>query len=219
MLLTMDAYAQDHEILRLKDGTEITGTIERLPDGGVRITDINGDIFVFSADEISIITNSKQKERQAKLAKNAKRTSGSGYTGILQTGIGYSLAGGAHFTAGIINCYRFNPSWYLGIGVDFGTTYYYIYEEQWLTVPIYLHLRYSILGKRQNNSVSPYFAVSVGYDPIDGGDIYFSPSFGLHIKRLKRGNLWIGLDLPIHPGLLSSYASDLDLCLKVGWSF
>lgn len=219
MLLTLDAYAQDHEILRLKDGTEITGTIERLPDGGVRITDLNGDIFIFSADEISFATNIEQKEKQAKSAKNRKRTSDSGYTGIIQTGIGYSLAGGIHFTAGLINCYRINPSWYLGIGVDFGTTYYHIYAEQWFTWPIYLHLRYSMLGKRQNNSVSPYIAASAGYDPIDGGDIYFSASLGLHIKKLKHGNLWMGIDLPIHPYLLASYASTLDICFKLGWSF
>ena len=32
---SFEASAQDQEILRLKNGTEITGIIERLPDGGV----------------------------------------------------------------------------------------------------------------------------------------------------------------------------------------
>ena len=63
VMFSFEASAQDQEILRLKNGTEITGIIERLPDGGVRVTNADGDTFVFTADEIALITNAEQKKK------------------------------------------------------------------------------------------------------------------------------------------------------------
>ena len=63
VMFSFEASAQDQEILQLKNGTEITGIIERLPDGGVRVTNADGDTFVFTADEIALITNAEQKRK------------------------------------------------------------------------------------------------------------------------------------------------------------
>lgn len=149
-LCSFEANAQEQEILQLKDGTEITGVIERLPNGGARVTDINGDTFVFGPDEISMITNAKQKAKQEKIEM---RRAGSGYAGIVQSGIGASIYGGFHFTVGMINAWKVNPWFYAGLGVDLGTTSSWSYSNdgysQGFTMPIYLHLRYSILGAVQ----------------------------------------------------------------------
>lgn len=219
MLLTPDAYAQDNEILRLKDGTEITGTIERLPDGSVRITNINGDIFIFSADEISQITDPQKRAAQI---KRDRAKANSGYLGIVQTGIGCTTDGGFHYTIGMINGYKFNPWLYLGLGVDLGTTSMYMDNDssyQGFIIPIYIHFRYLLLGGRPYNNVSPYIAANLGIDPSGGSVLYTGCSAGIQIKNIKKGNLWIAIDFPVHLLSQSVYTSFLDICLKVGWSF
>ena len=126
VMFSFDASAQEQEILQLKDGTEIVGIIERLPNGGARVTDINGDTFVFAADEIALITNAEQKAKHEKIEK---RKLNSGYAGIVQAGIGFSVLGGVHFTAGMINAWKINPWFYLGLGLDIGTTLCEYYDN------------------------------------------------------------------------------------------
>ena len=220
VMFSFDASAQEQEILQLKDGTEIVGIIERLPNGGARVTDINGDTFVFAADEIALIINAEQKARQEKAEKRKK----SGYAGIVEAGIGYSLNGGVYFSAGMINAYKFSPYFYLGVGVDVRTTsiwdggyggYYYEYSSQSFAVPVYLHLRYSILGGRQNNKVSPFIACNIGYDVTTNTGMLCEPYVGVEIKNLKKGTIWLAFDLPAY---LLSYGF-MDIGLKLGWSF
>ena len=216
VMFSFEAGAQEQEILRLKDGTEIVGIIERLPNGGARVTDINGDTFVFAADEIALITNAEQKAKQEKAEKRKK----SGYAGIVEAGIGYSLNGGVYFSAGMINAYKFSPYFYLGVGVDVRTTsiwdsYDYEYTYQSFAVPVYLHLRYSILGGRQNNKVSPFIACNIGYDVTTNTGMLCEPYVGVEIKNLKKGTIWLAFDLPAY------IAGDgfMDIGLKLGWSF
>lgn len=214
VMFSFEASAQDQEILRLKDGTEIVGVIERLPNGGARVTDINGDTFVFAADEIALITNAEQKAQQEKIEK---RRSASGYAGIVQAGIGYALEGGVDFTVGMINAWKINPWFYLGLGLDLGTTACYgTGSSQGFIMPIYLHLRYSILGGRPNNKVSPYISFNLGYETMQNGGFFFGPSAGVQIKDLRIGDMWMGFDFPFR---LGGDASVIDLCIKVGWSF
>ena len=216
-MFSFEASAQEQEILRLKDGTEIVGVIERLPNGGARVTDINGDTFVFAADEIALITNAEQKAQQEKIEK---RRSGSGYAGIVQSGIGYSLEGGVHFTVGMINAWKINPWFYWGLGLDLGTTGCWDVNSdnvQGFIMPIYMHFRYSILGGRPNNKVSPYISFNLGYETMQGGDFFLGPSAGVQIKDLRIGDMWVGFDFPLHLGMSS--ASFFDLCIKVGWTF
>ena len=221
VMFSFEAGAQEQEILRLKDGTEIVGVIERLPNGGARVTDINGDTFVFAADEIALITNAEQKAKQEK----AEKRKWSGYAGIVHFGIGGSITDvGVHFTAGMINAWKINPWFYLGLGLDIGTTgarkqdesgYY---DAQAFIMPIYLHLCYSILGGRPNNKVSPYIAFNLGVETMDGGSFFFSPSVGVQIKKLRMGDLWLGFAPSCHFG--GNYnLSVVDLCFKMGWSF
>ena len=216
-MFSFEAGAQEQEILQLKDGTEIVGVIERLPNGGARVTDINGDTFVFAADEIALITNAEQKAKQEKAEKRKK----SGYAGIVEAGIGYSLNGGVYFSAGMINAYKFSPYFYLGVGVDVRTTsiwdcpYDYSYSSQSFAVPVYLHLRYSILGGRQNNKVSPFIACNIGYDVTTNTGMLCEPYVGVEIKNLKKGTIWLAFDLPAYIG---GYGF-MDIGLKLGWSF
>ena len=213
LFFPLEVSAQNNEIIRLKDGTEIIGIVERISDGNVKVTDANGDIFIFSSDEIVQITNEKQKAKQEKVEKRKS----SGYSPILEVGVGYSFQGGAYFSAGMINAFKLSPYFYLGVGVDIRTTAEYYAPEgestQAFSIPLYVHLRYSILGGRPN-TISPFIAFNGGYDLLGNTGMLLEPYVGIEMK-LKKGSFWIAADLPIYTG---GYAW-MDLGLKIGWLF
>ena len=201
VMFSFEASAQDQEILRLKNGTEITGIIERLPDGGVRVTNADGDTFVFTADEIALITNAEQK------AIDQKKNSG-GYFGLIEIGGGYGFDwGGPLASVSMVNGYRFSPWFYLGFGVGFA----YGLPGTGMAIPIFLHARYSILGGRPGNKVSPFISFSAGYDVFSW--FMLEPSLGVEIKTKKKSSWWIALDAPMY------LDCDLYIGVKAGWSF
>lgn len=198
MLLTLDANAQDYEILRLKDGTEITGTIEKLQNGGVRITDLNGDIFIFSADEILLITNQELKEKEEKKQKYSERKQ-KGYMGILELGAGY---GYDFVSVGMINGYKCSQYFYLGAGFEIG---YY-------SAQVYAHLRYTILGDKFK--VSPYLALNVGTELLADMDVFPEVHAGIKIKGPKKGDFWVAFTSAYY-----TFNAFPGFGVRAGWSF
>ena len=210
----MRAQSPANEIVRLHNGTEITGTVERLPNGSVRVTDQAGDMFVFSTDEVASIMTPQQKQDLLKKEKKKEH----GYFGIVEGSIGYSLAGGFAASVGMINGYKFSPFLYVGLGVDFGTTliwhlegydYYEGFYASDIILPIYAHVRYSILGRRR---VSPFLAFNAGYDVLGNAGLLIEPSAGVEVKS-RKGAWWISADFPLYT------EGFMDLRLKVGYSF
>ena len=63
-------YAQEPQVLVLKDGTVIKGEVEKLPDGGARVTNEYGDIFEYTAEEVSY-AGEKLSEKQMKKQRKA----------------------------------------------------------------------------------------------------------------------------------------------------
>ena len=206
----MRAQSPANEIVRLHNGTEITGTVERLPNGSVRVTDPAGDMFVFSTDEVASIMTPQQKQERQK--KEAER----GYFGVVEGSTGYSLYGGElAASVGMVNGYKFSPFLYVGVGVDFGTTSvwhwnpYSGYPASDIILPIYAHVRYSILGRKR---VSPFIAFNAGYDVLGNAGLLIEPSAGVEVKS-RKGAWWISADFPFY------MEGWIDLRLKVGYSF
>ena len=209
----MRAQSPANEIVRLHNGTEITGTVERLPNGSVRVTDQAGDMFVFSTDEVASIMTPQQKQERQK--KEAER----GYFGVVEGSIGYSGVGGLAASVGMINGYKISPFLYVGVGVDFGTTVtehyyadgyvYHYYNNQSFILPIYAHVRYSILGRKR---VSPFLAFNAGYDVLGNAGMLIEPSAGVEVKS-RKGAWWISADVPFYT------EGGGNLRLKVGYSF
>ena len=195
----MRAQSPANEIVRLHNGTEITGTVERLPNGNVRVTDQAGDMFVFSTDEVASIMTPQQKQDLLKKEKKKEH----GYFGVVEGGIGYDNYG---FVAsvGMVNGYKILPFLYVGVGVDFCIT-----EDLIPILPIYAHVRYSILGRKR---VSPFIAFNAGYDMVFYSGMLIGSSAGVEVKS-RKGAWWISTDL-------SFYTEEGgDLRLKVGYSF
>lgn len=223
MLLSAIALkAQEKEYLFLKDRTEICGVISRQPDGGVSVVDQYGDEFVFAADEIRYIANQKQKNWAERIYRRK------GYFGIVEASLGTGFGDGAIFSIGVINGYKVSPYFYVGLGLGIGVHEVYLYDYSYesyyrnynvLEIPVYAHLRYSIIGGR-NCAVSPYISSDIGVNnqissQSDSTGVYFSPSLGVEIRSKRVGTFWVGLNFPMS----FTYDGYIGMALRVGYSF
>ena len=210
----MRAQSPANEIVRLHNGTEITGTVERLPNGSVRVTDQAGDMFVFSTDEVASIMTPQQKQD---LLKKEKRKDG--YFGVVEGSIGCSLDGVLAASVGMINGYKISPLLYVGVGIDFGTTFVWNSSgypvSSVIILPIYAHVRYSILGRKR---VSPFLAFNAGYDVLGNVGPLLEPSAGVEVKS-RKGAWWISADFPFYARGYKGTFGFIDLRLKAGYSF
>lgn len=223
MLLSAIALkAQEKEYLFLKDRTEICGVISRQPDGGVSVVDQYGDEFVFAADEIRYIANQKQKNWAERIYRRK------GYFGIVEASLGGAIldGSGAVFSIGVINGYKVSRYFYVGLGLGIGVREVSSYDDSYesyyynvLEIPIYAHLRYSIIGGR-NCAVSPYISSDIGVNnqissQFDSTGVYFSPSLGVEIRSKRVGTFWVGLNFPMS----FTYDGYIGMALRVGYSF
>ena len=234
-------YAQEPQVLVLKDGTVIKGEVEKLPDGGARVTNEYGDIFEYTAEEVSYAgeeLSEKQMKKQRK-AVNVRDYAAreKGYKLFIETGVGvgsqyieqmvywtdpYNGASrnewdyGEHtvpsLTLNVINGYSFSQYLYVGGGVGL-----HMSGLKAAYIPVFAHLRSSFLKKR----VSPFVSASGGYGIYCFGEansfaysyFYFDGGLGVCIKKKNKGEVWLSLNGTI---VLYEYKG---LTLKVAYSF
>jgi hypothetical protein len=118
----------------------------------------------------------------------------SSYEKSIETGysIGIGNIKNNTFNIAMLNGYRFNSSFYLGVGVGFGYTNNlngiqiesYSYTKEWrdglLLIPIYVQAKINF----NNEKISPFLLANVGYT-IDGRQDFgfmFTPTFGIDFK-------------------------------------
>ena len=193
-------------IIRLHNGTEITGTVERQPDGSLRVTDLSGNLFLFTPDEVLEV----KKPVAPKVKKPKKEvTTKKGYMGIVEAAGGFNLdyIPDLNISIDMINGYRFSPKFYLGVGVGIRYGVYekyvkfseedalkygwdgYNIDEGTVIIPVYLHVRSSFL--RDGRRVSPYMAASFGYDVSMKVQFLGDVSLGMEIRLNNNKSLWI----------------------------
>ncbi|MDR1415024.1 MAG: hypothetical protein LBI96_04350 [Odoribacteraceae bacterium] len=218
--------AQQHyrDVVYLKNGSVIRGTIvELVPDKLIKIEMADQSVFVYQLDEVESFA------REAVRGNNFRRFPGSdhGYAGIVD--MGYGVGAGRygsdfiHFT--MINGYRFNPHFLLGVGT--GVKFYH--EEEAVLVPFFAHFQATLL----DGLVSPYAAASVGYSFNASGDfegvgLLVNPSVGVHFEVSGNSgiNVSVGYDgqwaeFVIYDGhnLDVVYKVMGGVCVKVGFVF
>ena len=224
-------YAQEPQVLVLKDGTVIKGEVEKLPDGGARVTNEYGDIFEYTAEEVSYAgeeLSEKQMKKQRK-AVNVRDYAAreKGYKLFIETGVGVGSQyieqmvywtdpynGSSHNTwdygehtvpslmLNVINGYSFSQYLYVGGGVGINLVY----------IPVYAHVRSSFLKKRVSPFVSASAGVSIGIIESAYTGLYLDGGFGICVKKKRKGEVWISLNGEIN-------ANWTGAALKVGYSF
>ncbi len=210
-------YAQEPQVLVLKDGTVIKGEVEKLSDGGARVTNEYGDIFEYTAEEVSYAgeeLSEKQMKKQRKAANvrdYAAREKG--YNLFIETGVGVGSqyimhqnpsSSGAYYLdymqhtvpslmLNVINGYSFSQYLYVGGGVGL-----HMSGLKAAYIPVFAHLRSSFLKKR----VSPFVSASGGYGIYCFGEansyafsyFYFDGGLGVCIKKKNKGEVWLSLN-------------------------
>ncbi len=206
-------YAQEPQVLVLKDGTVIRGEVEKLPNGGARVTNEYGDIFEYSAEEVSYAGEELSERQMKKQQKTANvrdyAAREKGYNLFVETGVGvgsqyqeewYNHPNGGRdmrgveytapaLTLNVINGYSFSQYLYVGAGIGF-----HMSGLKAAYIPVFLHLRSSFLKKK----VSPFVSASGGYGIQAYGGGFNNPfidgGFGVCIKKKTKGEVWLSLN-------------------------
>jgi len=139
LLLSFCTYAQRNEVT-LKNGSVVLGKTKTVNDSIVKITTKDGSIWQYSKDDIKSI------ERFDYMT-----TSGKVYSSV---SLGYMPGVNAGNSFHIINGYRFNNHWNLGIGLGKETIQNYDY------IPLFLHGQYNLFA----SSTTPFISVMAGYE-------------------------------------------------------
>jgi hypothetical protein len=170
------------DVTYLKNGSIVRGLIvEQIPNKSIKVQTKDGNVFVFSLDEIEKIT----KETEFKgIGKTDYRSEGFiNFTELsFCPGVGKKEVGSnpsvpnKDYSFGIrtINGYQANSNFSVGIGIGLDR-----YEKESF-LPITFDLRYNILRGKVSPVVNANFGYSVGLNDYAGGPI-INPSIGFRI--------------------------------------
>jgi hypothetical protein len=225
----MGVVAQNYQdVVYLKNGSIIRGLIvEQVPNKSIKLETVDGNIFVYTMDEIEKMTKdvAKKLSRGVSFLSSSDMKSG-GYIGLVELGYGIGVGDYSmdRLKLNIINGYQFNP--YLAVG--FGTGLRYFLDAESCLIPLFTNVRANLLDYK----ISPYFSLDIGYSigvgDLDGGFL-LSPTIGASFKISENNALNVGIGYEMQNLEFSwydsyySYGSTSENCgaftIKVGVSF
>jgi hypothetical protein len=233
-LFCATASAQNLEdIVYLKDGSIIRGIIlEQIPGESLKIGTRDGNIFVYSMDDVERITRERVSRNSRGEIRENKFNNPRGYLGILElgNGLGFGDWAATRVSITMINGYRVSPYFAVGVGIGFESFAYRISPtdiHNETTVPVFLHLRSDLI----NGRVSPFLAFNVGY-AINVSDDYFfegvmlEPMAGVSFNVGHRHRMTASLGIAMNGIKYYEYGSvnkqtamGNALNIKIGYSF
>jgi hypothetical protein len=168
--------AQNHkrDIVYLKNGSIVKGTVvEVIPNETVKLKTSDGSLFIFKMEEIERIINEEiPKEREPRRVRTQEVKNDAnledvkpGYIFMLRFGPNLHVLNDVSLDVsfGIVNAYRLNRYFSVGIGVEATTLTYNQANGGMATLyPIYIDSRIYI--PREN--IQPMFNVQLGYSLI-----------------------------------------------------
>ncbi len=179
------ASAQTIEIVHLKNGGRIRGIItEQIPNEQLKIQTSDGNIFVYSFDEIEKITKELPGQEPVSAFGNRRNNT---YTSSFRphyeggADLGYSLGvsyidGTGRLNVSTTHGCRLIPELYVGAGL--GVDYYH--DGSTYGIPIFADFR----GYFTRQAVKPFLNFRIGYSVGEVEGLYFSPSIGVNYKML-----------------------------------
>ncbi len=184
-LCTSVALAQTIEVVHLKNGSRIRGIItEQVPNKHLKIQTSDGNLFVYTFDEVEKITKELPGQEPVSAFGNRRNNT---YTSSFRphyeggADLGYSIGVSSIDGTGRLNistthgC-RVIPELYVGAGL--GIDYYH--DNSTYGIPIFTDFR----GYFTCQTVKPFLNFRIGYSVGDVEGLYFSPSIGVNYKML-----------------------------------
>lgn len=188
LIFSLYVNAQQNDVLKMKNGSEIRGTVLEKNDEIIRIQTKDGSIWNYSTSDVVAI------------GKYEPKVSGPGF--YLRANVG--MMGGDQVSPSfhLVNGYSFNSHWDLGFGLGLENFAWDGY------IPVFAEGRYNLLNK----SFTPFVSIMAGYEmPLSnwdsnkggfstgarigftrylGNHIGFSTSAGYRFAYLKEINQW-----------------------------
>lgn len=189
LMTTMGAVMMAHDVVYLKNGSIIKGSVvEVIPNGTLKIQTQDGSLFVFDMSEVDHVVNEENKKNEEQ-EDNSEDYLKRGFRGLLDLSIhaGFGDAEDnmllmSSFTAG----YQINRFLFVGGGCSPTLTLYdneyYDEVETGFILPIYGAIRFDFV----NAKVSPFLDTRVGYSVTDDcRGLYTYIGAGCRIKKLS----------------------------------
>ncbi len=217
------------DVVYLKNGSVIRGVItEQIPNQQLKIETADGNVFVFQFSEVEKLMREPvvvMKKTTASHTSSVSREKTKGYVGIIDAFYGIGVGDYAENLFGVtmVNGYRFNPYFSLGVGV--GLKYYP--DSETTMVPVFADLRATFTRK----NITPFVALGIGApvisDAVGSVGFFFNPHVGAHFRLpdSKIGlNVSVGYEMQEatiieNQGYSQVTTSHGAVSLKVGFSF
>ena len=188
---------QSHDIVYLKNGSVIRGTIvEMYPNVSLKIETPQNCSFTYSFSDIEKVVKEQNKIRKSETifdldAFDDFKSIECIYKGFFDAG--YVLDnGGDWFEFTTTHGCQLNPYIFLGIGVGLDCyiwEYSRHYKVHKLSMPLFANVRVTPF----NNAITPFWDVKLGYSVFDVEGFCFTPSVGLRLALTDRMGLNVGV--------------------------
>ncbi len=196
----VSAKGRNVDIIHLKNGAKIQGQIVSLTPGEkVTINTTSGHIFEYDFSEVSKIINKEQINKLKSFEERDK----SGYYGTVQMGMGLGfgyIRDVAWPSISVINGYRFNNHFILGLGVGVNFRMIHYGDNTDTPIPIFIHGRVNLLSGK----TTPYIAQDYGYSINAGRHIESSLGVAHHLSSRNSITLSVGWNQEEHAFLTLS---------------
>lgn len=212
--IAVNAQNNYQEVVYLKNGSVIRGTIiEFVPGASIKIKSA-GNVFFYKIEEIEKITREIPE-------KGSGGTTGDygfkpkGFGASYEMGlISFPASDFTAFSMVLINGYRFSPHFFMGLGLGAEVA------SGFVSVPAYLDFRAYFLKSR----VTPYFDLGAGYNMWSVGKLYhgfmISPAFGVRLALTQKVGMGLNLGYKyVGIPLTNRLLSDGGLTFRVGVEF
>ena len=188
LCISLVPYTQQSDVLKMKNGSEIRGTILEKNDESIKIQTKDGSIWSYPTEDVVAI------------GKYEPKVSGPGF--YLRANVG--MMGGDNVSPSfhLVNGYSFNSHWDVGFGLGLESFAWNGY------IPVFVESRYNLLNK----NYTPFISVMSGYEmPVGnwdsnkggftagarigftrylGNHVGFSTSVGYRFAYLTEVNSW-----------------------------
>ena len=195
------ASAQYAETVHLKNGSIIRGTIiEQIPNQNLKIQTGDGNVFVYSFDEIEKITKETESSstfHRPNANRNFQRPRTPKYQGSVDLGysVGVGIWESSRVELSTSHGCLINPYFYVGAGLGV----HYHYDASAISIPVFADFR----GNFMKGNIKPFLNFRIGYSFGDFEGLYLAPSVGVSINRFD-----IGLGYSLQKMTFDSYYWD-----------
>lgn len=187
LLLPFVVFAQQKDVVYLKNGSIIKGNIkEIIPTESLKIETYDGSLFVFSMSEVERIL----KEETQKNNKSENNELFTKYAGFVEASFGGKLYDMFSFDISTTHGGYISEYFFMGAGIEFDLTYHqlrYIHNNVIINkenfyafgLPVYVDFRVNPMGIQKK--ITPFIDLRIGCEALS--PLFFlSPSAGIRFN-------------------------------------